>query len=136
MSKTHKGYPPLPYHLSWIICPWNKARWMIFPYANLHIVSKLHVKFHWNLLSSVGGDALTSYVDRRTDRQTGWFLYTPPNYVCGGYNDKQALWDCINYWGPHTHYWYIQMSFQCTFGNKSKYTSLQPTNCAHQWKIK
>jgi len=28
--------------------------------------------------------------DRRTDRQTDRFLYTPPNYVCGGYNNK--LW--------------------------------------------
>jgi hypothetical protein len=25
--------------------------------------------------------------DRRTDGQTGRFLYTPPNYVCGGYKN-------------------------------------------------
>jgi hypothetical protein len=27
------------------------------------------------------------------DRQTGRFLYTPPNYVCGGYNNQQM---CVN----------------------------------------
>ena len=27
-------------------------------------------------------------VNRRTDRQTGWFLYTPPNFVCGWQTDR------------------------------------------------
>ena len=26
------------------------------------------------------------WTDRRTDRRTGWFLYTPHKLVCGGYN--------------------------------------------------
>jgi hypothetical protein len=31
--------------------------------------------------------------DRQKDRQTDRFLYTPPNYVCGGYknNDLQNI---------------------------------------------
>jgi hypothetical protein len=28
--------------------------------------------------------------DRQTDRQTGRFLYTPPNYVCRGYKKYGA----------------------------------------------
>ena len=52
----------------------------------IYTLSKLHVKFHWNPLSGVGGDALTSYVDRRTDRQTDRMIpIYPPNYVCRGY---------------------------------------------------
>jgi hypothetical protein len=42
------------------------------------------VKFHKNSISSLEGVVLTRYMDG----QTGWFLYTPPNFVCGGYNKR------------------------------------------------
>jgi hypothetical protein len=45
------------------------------------------VKFHKNPRSCLGGVALTRYMDGRT----GWFLYTPPNFVCGGYNYIENL---------------------------------------------
>ena len=33
------------------------------------------------------------YASGRTDRQTGWLLYTPPNYVCRGYNYRPNMVD-------------------------------------------
>jgi hypothetical protein len=42
----------------------------------------------------VGPDRWTDgQTDRQKDRQTDRFLYTPPNYVCGGYknNDLQNI---------------------------------------------
>ena len=104
--------------VGWIICPWNKAWWMIFPYANLHIVSKLHVKFHWNPLSGVGGDALKIYVDRRrdgrTDGQTDRVIpidrqidrvipIYPPNYVCRGYKKSSSVENYANLF-IHNHW--------------------------------
>jgi uncharacterized RmlC-like cupin family protein len=44
------------------------------------------LKFHKNSISSLVGVALTRYMDGRTGR----FLYIPPNFVCGGYNNKIA----------------------------------------------
>jgi hypothetical protein len=38
------------------------------------------VKFHKNLISDLGGVALTRYMDGRT----GWFLYTPQTLFAGG----------------------------------------------------
>ena len=50
------------------------------------------VKFHKNSISSLVGVALTRYMDGRTDGQTGWFPYTPPNFVCWGYNEWTEIW--------------------------------------------
>jgi hypothetical protein len=43
------------------------------------------VKFHKNPISGLGGVALTRYMDGRTDRVIPIY---PPNFVCGGYNNK------------------------------------------------
>ena len=43
------------------------------------------------LNSTKFGGNQTKDVEVGPDRQTGRFLYTPPNYVCGGYNENMAL---------------------------------------------
>ena len=45
------------------------------------------------LNSTKFGGNQTKHVEVGPDRQTGRFLYTPPNYVCGGYNENMALQD-------------------------------------------
>jgi hypothetical protein len=72
------------------------------------------VKFHKNPISGLGGVALTRYMDG----WTGWFLYTPPNFVCGGYNNPKL--DCsINYWKKpleqNKHFTDIDDNTTCVF---------------------
>ena len=68
--------------ISWIISPFKFWTATIFLHAHLQVVYYKCVKFHKNPISRLGGVALTRYMDGRT----GWFLYTPPNFVCRGYN--------------------------------------------------
>jgi hypothetical protein len=56
----------------------------IFLHAHLQVMYYKCAKFHKNPISGLGGVALTRYMDG----QTGRFLYTPPNFVCGGGGDK------------------------------------------------
>ena len=59
----------------------------------------------------------TKWTDRRTDgqtdRQTGWFLYNPPNFVCGGYNNN-----CLKFYPDPTRQWgvmaWTQILGMCT----------------------
>jgi hypothetical protein len=68
--------------ISWIISPFKFWTATIFLHAHLRVVYYKCLKFHKNPISGLGGVALTRYMDG----QTGWFLYTPPNFVCRGYN--------------------------------------------------
>ena len=73
--------PPLFRELiSWIVSPFKFWTATIFLHAHLQVVYYKCVKFHKNPISGLGGVALTRYMDGRT----GWFLYTPLNFVCGG----------------------------------------------------
>jgi hypothetical protein len=74
--------PPFRESISWIISPFKFWTVTIFLHAHLQVVYYKCVKFHKNPISGLGGVALTRYMDGRT----GWFLYTPQNFVCGGYN--------------------------------------------------
>ena len=58
-GKTRKRYP-----LPMDNLPLNEQRWKLFLCWNLHILSYLHIKFHWNPLNDVRGDVLTRYVAR------------------------------------------------------------------------
>ena len=79
---TRYTTPPFRESISWIISPFKFWRATIFFHAHLQVVYYKCVKFHKNPISGLGGVALTRYMDGGT----GWFLYTPPNFVCGGYN--------------------------------------------------
>ena len=87
--------PPFRESISWIISPFKFWTATIFLHAHLQVVYYKCVKFHKNPVSWLGGGALTRYMDGRTDGRKdgrrGWFLYTPPNFVCGGYN-KGLYW--------------------------------------------
>jgi hypothetical protein len=93
-SCTYKVHdPPFRESISWIISPFKFWTASIFLHAHLQVVYYKYVKFHKNPISHLGGVALTRYMDGRT----GWFLYTPPNFVCGGYNyDHDDEIKCIN----------------------------------------
>jgi hypothetical protein len=52
--------------------------------AHLQVVYYKCVKFHKNQISSLGGVALTRYMDGRT----GWFLYIPQTLFVGGMGIK------------------------------------------------
>ena len=87
--------PPFRESISWIISPFKFWTATIFLHAHLQVVYYKFVKFHKNPISGLGGVALTRYMDGRT----GWFLYTPPNFVCGGYNNKTIqLSLCCAFW--------------------------------------
>ena len=79
--------PPFRESISWIISPFKFWTATIFLHAHLQVVYYKCVKFHKNPISGLGGVALTKYMDGRT----GWFLYTPPNFVCGGGGIKIRL---------------------------------------------
>ena len=85
--------PPSPFResISWIISPFKFRTATLFLHAHLQVVYYKCVKFHKNPISSLGGVALTKYMDGQTDGRMGWFLYTPPNFVCGGYY-KVRVW--------------------------------------------
>lgn len=51
------------------------------PFAYLYMMPNLSIKLH---LESLKGVVLTWNVDRGTDRETGWYLYVPPNFVYVG----------------------------------------------------
>ena len=74
--------PPPPFHesISWIISPFKFWTATIFLHAHLQVVYYKCVKFRKNPISSLGGVALTRYMDGRT----GWFLYTPQTLFAGG----------------------------------------------------
>ena len=72
--------PPFRESISWIISPFQFWTATIFLHAHLQVVYYKCVKFHKNPTSRLGGVALTRYMDGRI----GWFLYTPPNFVCRG----------------------------------------------------
>ena len=61
----------------------GKTQWTIksFILQSSHIMILNSTKFGGNRTKDVDVGP-----DRRTDRQTDRFLYTPPNYVCRGYN--------------------------------------------------
>ena len=71
LNKTYceeisKKIPPLSHGLS--------ALGMSCYNAYLHILSYVHEKLHWNPLKDLGGEVVTSNVDRG---RRGWFLCTP-----------------------------------------------------------
>ena len=74
--------PPFRESISWIISPFKFWTATIFLHAHLQVVYYKCVKFHKNPIIRLGV-ALTMHMDG----QTGWFLYTPPNFVCGGYKN-------------------------------------------------
>jgi hypothetical protein len=80
-SCAYKIHAPHPFResISWIISPFKFWTATIFLHAHLQIVYYKCVKFHKNTISGLG---------TWTDIRTGWFLYNPPNFVCGGYNNK------------------------------------------------
>ena len=52
-----------------------------FPsYMHIHIVSYARVMFYWNPFTGFGGDGLTRFVERQTDRQDDSHL--AQNFVC------------------------------------------------------
>jgi hypothetical protein len=75
--------PPFRESISWIISPFKFWTATIFFHAHLQVVYYKCANFHINPISGLGGVALTRYMDG----WTGWFLYTPPNFVCRGYNE-------------------------------------------------
>ena len=87
VALTMYMHPPFRESTSWIISPFKFWTATIFLHAHQQVVYYNCVKFHKNPRSCLGGVALTRYMDGRTGR----FLYTPPNFVCGGYNYIENL---------------------------------------------
>ena len=58
------------------------------------------VKFHKNPISRLGGVALTRYMDGRMDKMIPIY---PPNFVCGGYNNKPFRRSCT--YKDNVHGW-------------------------------
>ena len=71
-----------------------------FHRAHAWLMGRLHGKFHEDRCKGEAVMRLKPFyltarlqTDRRTDRRTGWFQYTPPNFVAGGMKnliDSQA----------------------------------------------
>ena len=75
-----------PGHTYFAMC----ALWP-WPWRNYLGSRSWHILGSWTIIGQGvkklwPGHDVNRRTDRQTDRQTGWFLYNPPNFVCGGYN--------------------------------------------------
>ena len=78
--------------LTWIWGDWELShinlRWLrTFSHEFSYYCNCL--KFHQYQFIRWGEVTLTRHMDRQTDGLTGWFLYTPQNFVCRGYKDSK-----------------------------------------------
>jgi hypothetical protein len=97
LKHIHRNSP------TWLIrSSWNfvHCKILIWRCAHLNRISQ-SIAFY-PCYASLALEILRQFSMVWTDRQTGWFLYTPPNYVCGGNNYWLYLMQSRNHDLPHS----------------------------------